>query len=87
MADPKLFHLKKIVITRDHKVMGIFALFLGGFVGPNIMGLSEEATGNPSSGLWVVVGLLVLGAVLAMFLRQGHETSGRARAETLEEAR
>ena len=47
---------------------------LGGFLGPYIMGLSEEATGNPSSGLWIVVGLLLFGALLTLFLRQGHES-------------
>ncbi|OUZ09155.1 hypothetical protein BHE97_11715 [Aeromicrobium sp. PE09-221] len=51
---------------------------LGGFVGPYLMGLVESATGNPSSGLWVVVVLLCLGAVLTLFLRQGHESPKRA---------
>ncbi|WP_272941740.1 MFS transporter [Saccharopolyspora spinosa] len=46
---------------------------LGGFVGPYLMGLMENATGNPASGLWAVAVLLVVGAVLAMLLRQGHE--------------
>lgn len=46
---------------------------LGGFVGPYLMGLAETATGNPASGLWIVIALLLVGAALAMMLRQGHE--------------
>lgn len=46
---------------------------LGGFVGPNIMGLAETATGHPSSGLWVVVGLLLFAAMMTFLLRQGQE--------------
>ncbi|MFF5989105.1 MFS transporter [Prauserella flavalba] len=53
---------------------------LGGFVGPYLMGLIENATGNPSSGLWAVAALLLIGAGLTMLLRQGHE---RPKAETL----
>ncbi|KAG1733383.1 uncharacterized protein EDB91DRAFT_1348837 [Suillus paluster] len=33
MADPNLFHIRRLVISRDHKVMAILCLFLGGFVG------------------------------------------------------
>ena len=32
MADPKLF-ARGFVKTRDHKVIGVVALFLGGFIG------------------------------------------------------
>lgn len=33
MADPKLFQLNRWIISRDHKVIAIFALFVGGFIG------------------------------------------------------
>ena len=33
MADPKLFQLNRWIISRDHKVIAIFSLSLGGFVG------------------------------------------------------
>ncbi len=36
MADPKLFTRHR-VITRDHKVIAIVALFLGGFIGRAIL--------------------------------------------------
>ena len=36
MADPKLFQLRRVV-TRDHKVIGIVALFVGGFAGRAIL--------------------------------------------------
>ncbi|KLO09462.1 hypothetical protein SCHPADRAFT_833992 [Schizopora paradoxa] len=32
MSDPKLF-ARKVVVTRDHRVLAVFALFIGGFVG------------------------------------------------------
>jgi len=32
MADPKAFQLRR-VISRDHKLLSVFALFFGGFVG------------------------------------------------------
>jgi len=38
VADPKLFNLRKAVISRDHKVLAIFALFLGAFLGRAILG-------------------------------------------------
>lgn len=41
---------------------------LGGFVGPFAMGLLEEATGNPISGLWFVIGLLLIGAAISLAL-------------------
>ncbi len=37
MADPKLFQLKRRIISRDHKVIGIVALFIGGFAGRAIL--------------------------------------------------
>ncbi|GJE86774.1 DUF1275 domain-containing protein [Phanerochaete sordida] len=36
MADPKLFQLRRVV-SRDHKVIGIVALFIGGFAGRAIL--------------------------------------------------
>ena len=40
----------------------------GGFVGPYAFGLTEEATGSPSSGLWVLVAATALGLVLVPLL-------------------
>ncbi|MDR2256610.1 MAG: MFS transporter [Arthrobacter sp.] len=40
----------------------------GGFVGPTVMGFTEQATGNTFAGLWLSVVLLVLAAVAAFFL-------------------
>jgi hypothetical protein len=37
MADPRLFEFRKMVISRDHKIIAIVALFLGGFVGRAIL--------------------------------------------------
>ena len=37
MADPKLFKLNRRVISRDHKIIGVAVLFLGGFAGRAIL--------------------------------------------------
>lgn len=37
MADPKLFKLNRRVISRDHKIVGIAALFVGGFASRAIL--------------------------------------------------
>ncbi|AUF96366.1 MFS transporter [Pseudomonas sp. S07E 245] len=46
---------------------------LGGFVGPSVMGLIEQATGSTRNGLWIIASMLVLAALLSMRLRQGQE--------------
>jgi len=33
MAEPSLFHIRRLVKSRDHKAMAIVFLFLGGFIG------------------------------------------------------
>lgn len=42
---------------------------LGGFVGPFVMGLLESATGNPSAGLWFVIALVFIGALVSLSLK------------------
>ncbi len=37
MSDPRLFSLRKSVITRDHKLIAAFSLFLGAFVSRAIL--------------------------------------------------
>ena len=44
----------------------------GGFVGPYAMGLAESVTGNSKSGLWLSMGLVLIGAILSRFLDFGH---------------
>ncbi|NQX13840.1 MFS transporter [Microbacteriaceae bacterium VKM Ac-2855] len=51
----------------------------GGFVGPYAMGLAEDVTGVAKSGLWLSMVLVLVGAVLARFLRFG---SVEARADS-----
>lgn len=41
----------------------------GAFVGPYAFGLTEKATGSPSSGLWVLVGATILGLLLVPLLK------------------
>ncbi|KAI6042014.1 hypothetical protein EDC04DRAFT_2892526 [Pisolithus marmoratus] len=37
MTEPQLFHFRRLVIARDHKVMAILFLFIGGFTGRAIL--------------------------------------------------
>ena len=46
---------------------------LGGFVGPSVMGLIEQSTGNAMNGMKVIAVVLVIAALAAMRLRQGQE--------------
>ncbi|WP_235590609.1 MFS transporter [Leucobacter sp. G161] len=46
---------------------------LGGFLGPYIMGFMEGLTGSKVAGLWFVVAMCVIGAVLTRFLKRGAE--------------
>ncbi|RZI83585.1 MAG: MFS transporter [Pseudomonas sp.] len=46
---------------------------LGGFVGPSVMGLIEQTTGNAMDGMKIIAVILVLAALAALRLRQGHE--------------
>ncbi|MBC3480880.1 MFS transporter [Pseudomonas capeferrum] len=46
---------------------------LGGFVGPSVMGLIEQATGSTRNGLWIIASMLVLAALISTRLRQGQE--------------
>lgn len=48
---------------------------LGGFLGPYIMGFMEDLTGSAVSGLWLIVGVCLIGALLVPFLKQGQETN------------
>ncbi|WP_277454422.1 MFS transporter [Janibacter sp. DB-40] len=52
----------------------------GAFVGPYAFGLSEKATGSPSSGLWVLVAATALGLLLVPVLRRRLATHDREHA-------
>jgi MFS family permease len=45
----------------------------GGFLGPYIMGMTEDLTGSKLSGLWFIVALCAVGAVLTRALKRGAE--------------
>lgn len=45
---------------------------LGGFLGPSLMGLIEQATGSTRNGLLLMAGLLVLAAGVSLGLRWGR---------------
>lgn len=51
----------------------------GAFVGPYAFGLSEKATGSPSSGLWVLVAATALGLLLVPVLRRRLAAHDRGR--------
>ncbi len=62
MADPKLF-ISRPVATRDLKVLGIAALFVGGFCSRAIL----QAIGSPAS-LGIAAGLRVVIALSWFFV-------------------
>jgi hypothetical protein len=45
----------------------------GGFIGPYVMGFIEGATGSKIAGLWFVVGMCIIGALLTLGLKRGSE--------------
>ena len=63
MADPKLFQFRKFVISRDHKLLAIFALFFGGFVGRAVIDAASAA-----AALGLGAGLRALIAVWWLFV-------------------
>lgn len=46
---------------------------LGGFLGPYIMGFMEDITGSKVSGLWFIVAMCAMGAILTRSLKRGAE--------------
>ncbi|KAH9171076.1 hypothetical protein EDB89DRAFT_1974048 [Lactarius sanguifluus] len=62
MADPKLFILRPVT-TRDHKILGVAALFVGGFCSRAIL----QEIGSPAS-LGIAAGLRVLIALSWFFV-------------------
>ncbi|EIW77452.1 hypothetical protein CONPUDRAFT_139327 [Coniophora puteana RWD-64-598 SS2] len=56
VAEPTLFHVRRLVRTRDHKAIAIFACFLGGFAGRAIL----QAIGSAKTlGIGTVLRLLI----------------------------
>lgn len=51
---------------------------LGGFLGPYIMGFMEEATGSKMSGLWFIVAMCAIGALLTLKLKRGSEDPAKS---------
>ena len=69
MADPKLF-VSRPVATRDHKILGIAALFVGGFCSRAIL----QAIGSPAS-LGIAAGLRVVVALSWFFVPPKRTTA------------
>ncbi len=46
---------------------------VGGFIGPSVMGIIEQATGSTRNGLIIMAVLLLVACAVAPFLRQGQE--------------
>ncbi|KIK94530.1 hypothetical protein PAXRUDRAFT_782623, partial [Paxillus rubicundulus Ve08.2h10] len=59
ISEPKLFHLRRLVIERDHKIMTIAACFVGGFAGRAVL----DEVGAPTT-LGIAGGLRVLISIL-----------------------
>ncbi|KAJ3485293.1 hypothetical protein NLI96_g5072 [Meripilus lineatus] len=63
VADPKLFTLRRGVVSRDHKLIAILALFVGGFAGRALI----DVIGSPAT-LGVGTGVRVLIAFWFLFV-------------------
>ena len=50
----------------------------GGFLGPYVMGFMEEATGSKLSGLWFIVAMCAIGALLTRKLKRGTEDPAKS---------
>jgi hypothetical protein len=70
MADPKLFVARRVA-SRDHKVVAVTALFVGGFCSRAIL----QAIGSPAS-LGIATGLRVLLA-FSWFFVPGKRATAR----------
>lgn len=50
----------------------------GGFLGPYVMGFMEETTGSKLSGLWFIVAMCTIGALLTRKLKRGTEDPAKS---------
>lgn len=56
MADPQLFDIRRMVISRDHKIMAIGSLFLGGFIGRALLDkIGSAGTLGTGAGIRLVI--------------------------------
>jgi nitrate reductase gamma subunit len=61
MADPNLFKFRKLVISRDHKIIAVTALILGAFLSRACLQATGSAvTLGVAAGLRAVIGLSFL---------------------------
>lgn len=63
MADPKLFDIRRMVISRDHKIMAIGSLFFGGFIGRALI----DTIGSAAT-LGIGVGIRLIVSVWWLFI-------------------
>jgi sugar phosphate permease len=59
---------------------------IGGFVGPYVFGLVEDATGNPGDGLYVVIATSLIGVLLTPLLAHALRREDRAAATSMASA-
>ncbi|KAG2129650.1 uncharacterized protein EDB93DRAFT_1182093 [Suillus bovinus] len=58
MADPQLFDIRRIVISRDHKIVAIGSLFLGGFIGRVLIdSIGSAATLGIGTGIRLIISI------------------------------
>ncbi|WP_165218666.1 MFS transporter [Schaalia sp. ZJ1691] len=48
---------------------------VGGFLGPTVMGALETSTGNKLSGLWFIIGAVIIGSLLVWLLKYRNNES------------
>ncbi|KIJ14513.1 hypothetical protein PAXINDRAFT_176697 [Paxillus involutus ATCC 200175] len=61
ISEPKLFHLRRLVVERDHKIMTIAACFAGGFAGRTVLDeVGAPVTLGIAGGLRMLISILWL---------------------------
>lgn len=79
MADPKLFQFKKLIISRDHKVLAVFALFIGGLVSRAILQeISAAGTLGVGCGMRVIIAVMWLFVPAKALTPRPSEKAGAA---------
>jgi len=56
MTEPNLFDIRRMVISRDHKIMAIGSLFLGGFIGRALLdSIGSAGTLGIGAGIRLII--------------------------------
>lgn len=58
----------------------------GGFVGPYVFGLAETASGTPTTGFWIIIGVSIVGGLLSIALGRALKKEDQVMAKEAAQA-